>query len=193
MWFLCKTRSSGYRVRHPSREPCRIPLRPAKCERRTWSQHIEVLTVPTRSRHRSAHDFDATRAFEAPKRSRHDRNTGSGLGPSVARTRNLEFATPSSRRSFRSARLSVPGPDKVAFSRLLSRVAWLDQLFPRTPFRVPPSYLPFGPCPYHRVYVETPHSFLPTRFHVATPTTPFLWPRGAVLGITCHLPLFVRP
>jgi len=41
-------------------------------------------------------------------------------------TRDLGFAAPSSRRSFRSARFSVPGPDKVAFSRLLSRVARLD-------------------------------------------------------------------
>jgi len=69
---------------------------------------------------------------------------------------------------------------------------WISRS-PCAPFRVPPPYLPFGPCPCHRMYVEPPHSFLPARFYVATPTTPFLQLRGAVPGITCPLPLFVHP
>ena len=141
VWFLCETRSPGYRVRHPSREPCRFPHQPR--EARTKNP---VATTPRRppSRrahdHQSAHDFDVTGAFEAPKevspRSQH--RFGFRSPP------RLELATSSSRplssrRSFRSARFSVPGPDKVAFSRLLSRVARPDQPFPRAPFRVPPS------------------------------------------------------
>jgi len=101
---------------------------------------------------------------------------------------------PFPQHSFRSARLSVPGPDKVAFSRLLSRVARLDQPFPRAPFRVLPSLFTLWTLSLpSRVCRKPPHSFLPARFHVATSTTPFLQPRGAVPGITCHLPLFVRP
>jgi len=52
---------------------------------------------------------------------------------------------------------------------------------------------PSDPVPVIACTSDPPHSFLPARFYVATPTTPFLRPRGAVPGITCHLPLFVHP
>jgi len=52
---------------------------------------------------------------------------------------------------------------------------------------------PLDPVPVIACMSDPPHSFLPTRFYVATPTTPFLRPRGAVPGITCHIPLFVHP
>ena len=81
VWFLCETRSPGYRVRHLSREPCRFPRRPAKCERRTRLQHIEAPTIPTGSRPSKRPRLRCDRGLRGAQRSLHDRNTGSGLGP----------------------------------------------------------------------------------------------------------------
>jgi len=193
VWFLCETRSPGYRVRHPSCEPCRFPCRPTKRERRTRSQHIEAPTVPTCSRPSKRPRLRCDRGLRGTQRSPHDRNTGSGLDPLCNSNSQPQVCGPFLPTLFPFGPFSVPGPNKVAFSQLLSRVARPDQPFPHAPFRVPPSYLPFRPCPCHHMYVELPHSFLPAQFYVATPTTPFLRPRGAVPGITCHLPLFVPP
>jgi len=52
---------------------------------------------------------------------------------------------------------------------------------------------PSDPVPTITYTSKPPHSFLPAWFRVATSMTPFLWPRGTVPGITCHLPLFVHP
>jgi len=156
VWFLCETRSPGYRVRHPSREPCRFPRRPAKRERRTRSQHIEAPTVPTRSQPSKRPQLRCDRGLRGAQRSRRDHNTGSGLGPLRDSNSRPRVCSPFLSTLFRSACFSVPGPDEVAFSRLLSHVVRLDQPFPRVLFRVPPSYLPFGPCPCHRMYVGPP-------------------------------------
>jgi len=193
VWFLCETRSSRYRVRQPSCEPCRFPLRPAKCEQRTQLQHIKVPTVPTRSRPSKRPRLRRDRGLRGAQRSCHDRNTGSGLGPlrdsnSRPRVRDTPPDAPSAWPALAS---QVPIRSLSHDCSAVLR-GWTSRS-PAPRFVSFPRYLPFGPCPYHRMYVETPHSFLPTWFHVVMLMTPFLRPRGAVPGITCHLPLFVCP
>jgi len=194
VWFLCETRSPGYRVRHPSREPCRFPRRPR-----------EARTKNPVATHRGAHHPDALTTIEAPTTSM---RPGPSRRPKVSPRSQHRFGFRSPPRLELATSSSRPlPPDALSVRPALAFQVPIRSLShgcsavlhgrisrsPRAPFRVPPSYLPFGPRPCHRICVEPLHSFLPARFYVATPTTPFLRPRGAVPGITCPLPLFVHP